>query len=715
MASSEISHAPILSAATATASATAAAAATMSKSKKKRMQRAKAKQRKEEEQQPGNGSIGMSSIPANSLNPLDSIRSDLVKLGYELSYVDKAMDEMWTQQLDYSDMDSVLTFIQERDKRRSVDVLASASTVSATSTATATALDDLEEYSTVPTTDSGLVQDGKIAEDSGSPTPTENSSSRSTHRSTPNGNGNGNASPTPCAVPLITTANTSTDADADAEAQEYPPKHTSISTTQDPTTTGTKLKKQTKGEQPLTQPLSLSAKLDIVAQSQDLTDGIIALTEWVVKAATPPQIMELCECNDSNTNKNSNTNNNADANALKTVIKRIILSGDRKYTGQLLDLIGTILRTVGAPSTQLVSSAKALGMLLKRTSEACADNTTDQLKGAIANSVSEHAAKIVASVVKSMIQDSASVVHAYASKNVEADMHQLLQGASDKSKNSRKSVVDLMANRDKSKSVSEKYSVLVEVSIQEQESQADASKDADNASTAGAVATPLDESEVVKDMLGDNYHSVVTSKAKMMELKSREEQMNNSIPERVELLERRRLQNEEKERIGSRIQQLRAELLQLEQEEKEVMAKVEDSELKLEIMDGSFSEEAKQVREELEAVSQKVKVEACVSQVAQQLCEFDSAMKAVSNSQSQPKKADDDNDDGESSKGEEDDIASKVGNALNCYLRVTSFYFSSELNVLSFLTARATNIEAEIPTLVSTTRTRTRTQKVNVC
>jgi len=673
----------------------------MSKSKKKRMQRAKAKQRKEEEQQPGNGSIGMSSIPANSLNPLDSIRSDLVKLGYELSYVDKAMDEMWTQQLDYSDMDSVLTFIQERDKRRCVDVLASASTVSATSTATATALDDLdlEEYSTVPTTDSGLEQDGKIAEDSGSPTPTENSSSRSTHRSTPNGNGNGNASPTPCAVPLITTANTSTD--ADAEAQEYPPKHTSISTTQDPTTTGTKLKKQTKGEQPPTQPLSLSAKLDIVAQSQDLTDGIIALTEWVVKAATPPQIMELCECNDSN---NSNTNNNANANALKTVIKRVILSGDRKYTGQLLDLIGTILRTVGAPSTQLVSSAKALGMLLKRTSEACADNTTDQLKDAIANSVSEHAAKIVASVVKSMIQDSESVVHAYASKNVEADMHQLLQGASDKSKNSRKSVVDLMANRDKSKSVSEKYSVLVEVSIQEQESQADASKDADNASTAGAVATPLDESEVVKDMLGDNYHSVVTSKAKMMELKSREEQMNNSIPERVELLERRRLQNEEKDRIGSRIQQLRAELLQLEQEEKEVVAKVEDSELKLEDMDGSFSEEAKQVREELEAVSQKVKVEACVSQVAQQLCEFDSAMKAVSNSQSQPKKADDgdDNDDGESSKGEENDIASKVGNALNCYLRVTSFYFSSELNVLSFLTARATNIEAEIPTLVST-------------
>ena len=611
------------------------------------------------------------------------------------------MDEMWTQQLDYSDMDSVLTFIQERDKRRCVDVLASASTVSATSTATATALDDLdlEEYSTVPTTDSGLEQDGKIAEDSGSPTPTENSSSRSTHRSTPNANGNGNASPTPCAVPLITTANTSTD--ADAEAQEYPPKHTSISTTQDPTTTGTKLKKQTKGEQPPTQPLSLSAKLDIVAQSQDLTDGIIALTEWVVKAATPPQIMELCECNDSN---NSNTNNNANANALKTVIKRIILSGDRKYTGQLLDLIGTILRTVGAPSTQLVSSAKALGMLLKRTSEACADNTTDQLKDAIANSVSEHAAKIVASVVKSMIQDSESVVHAYASKNVEADMHQLLQGASDKSKNSRKSVVDLMANRDKSKSVSEKYSVLVEVSIQEQESQADASKDADNASTAGAVATPLDESEVVKDMLGDNYHSVVTSKAKMMELKSREEQMNNSIPERVELLERRRLQNEEKDRIGSRIQQLRAELLQLEQEEKEVVAKVEDSELKLEDMDGSFSEEAKQVREELEAVSQKVKVEACVSQVAQQLCEFDSAMKAVSNSQSQPKKADDgdDNDDGESSKGEEGDIASKVGNALNCYLRVTSFYFSSELNVLSFLTARATNIEAEIPTLVST-------------
>ena len=84
---------------------------TISKSKKKRMKRAKAKQRKEQQEE-----NNANRLPHNSLNPLDVVRADLVKLGYELRFVDQAMDEMWTNELDYSDKDMVLAYIEEKER-----------------------------------------------------------------------------------------------------------------------------------------------------------------------------------------------------------------------------------------------------------------------------------------------------------------------------------------------------------------------------------------------------------------------------------------------------------------------------------------------------------------------------------------------------------------------------------------------------------------------
>jgi len=246
-----------------------------------------------------------------------------------------------------------------------------------------------------------------------------------------------------------------------------------------------------------------------------------------------------------------------------------------------------------------------------------------------------------------------------------------------------------MEDRDKSKSVAEKYSALVQATIQESQgdasnSQSDSSKDADT------LAKPLQETDVVKDMLGEEYESVATSKTKLATLKSREEEIATSNPERMELVNSISTYQAGKEKVATRVEQLRAELLKLEQEEKEFDQHIQESESKLLEMDGASSEEAKLVRQEMTIVSQKVEVEACVSQVAKQLCEFDSAMKAVLNLKADERDAKVEN---------SEDSATSPGKVLSGYLKVMSFYFSSELSVLSYVKARAEKIEADIPIL----------------
>lgn len=730
------------------------------------MKRAKAKQRRQEEEssssQQKNHLILSSS---SSLNPLDSIRSDMVQLGYDLVDVDKAMDEMWTKQLDYSDVNAVLTYLQEfkihdaeegeRQRPEDMDmehinldldsnptmVSKSKSDASPTPTETSSAADTATVRVTVcpspiitskgtPVTEDGVEEE--VLHDRGhsqeqdldvdldvdaladQACPASQGVEVKPSRSSCPESQKAQINPTGATGTTITITTTTALTDDDHATE---PLHNSSSDMHNHSSMSAQpIPRKIKKPKPRGEPLSLSAKLDIVAQSQDLTDGIIALTEWVVKAASPPQIIQLCENTSSNNNTQDCTNNNIDRDcALKTVIRRIIHSGDGKYTGQLLDLIGTILRSVDAPSTQLVSCAKALGMLLKRATEACSVSiTSTKVKEGIANSVADHASKIVKSVVKSMIHDACKPTSTFASnKSLETEMHQLLHHPSNKLtptnassprsastagvvSTSKKSVVDLMANRDKSKAISEKYARLVETSIQEASSIQESSSE-DN------LSQPLDESHVIQDLLGDEYTNVVMSKVKIVELNARQDQLKSSNPVRVGLAEHAHSYKQEKDRIATRLEQLRAELSQLEREEVEVNEKIEETEAKLVELEGSCSEEEKALREELEVVSGKMELDACVSLVAKQVCEFDAVMKTVSNAVQGTKSG---GEGGEEAsvmrKGDSPvDAASSVNHALASYLKVTKFYFTSELNVVRFLQDRTKKIEAEIPTMVS--------------
>ena len=662
--------------------ATMASQEPMTKSKKKRMKRAKAQKRKEDEER----KQSQSNI-FNTSNPLDVIRRDIVELGFELKVVDKAMDEMWTKELEYSDLDAVLNYIQGQQQQKQgqgqedvedmnkgpIDLESASATASASASASLVNNDDVAvKHHDVNSNSTTTLTSTIVTETDSPPSPTYSCPS-------PSEGDNRKEASTPAGVETIPET-------IPASNNNRPDKigtGTAINSVETPKAGGSAvspIKSKAK-------PFGLAAKLDIVADSEDLTDGIIALTEWVVKAATRLQILQFCS-----------SKSNAKCNALRTVIRRTIQSGNMKYTGQLLDLVGTILRTVGAPSTRLVSCAKALGMLLKSANDACSEHTGEagnsapaNLNDSIAHSVSKQAVRIIGNVVKEMIDYSKSTNSASVGKSLETEIEQLMAsstGSSTRRNNVKKNIVELMSDRDKSKSLAERYSTHVDTSMKGSE----AGKTATQAKADTVDHKSIDESDVMKDMLGADYHAVVSSRARLVELKSQKEQMYSSIPERAELIDGIASLNEDKTKISDKMEQLRAELLKLEAEEKSVSQKIEDKESKLIVLEGTYSVEATKVKEQMDVVSQQVKVEASVAQLARKVCEFASAMETVCSSK--PLK----NSDKESDQNSDD---ADIGNDLNCLLKTMTRYFSSELNMLTFLKDRAQNIQNEISTMVS--------------
>ena len=224
----------------------------MSKAKKKRVKRMKAKQRKEEEAK----KASEPHIPDDSLNPHDMLRGRLVDIGYNLKVVDAAMDEMWDLQMDYSDFDSVFNFLQggggvPKQSQLIVEV----------------DVDQEEEEDKQEQGDVGteivLVSPSDISDAS-----IGASASASASYSIQADESNAN-------VTDMDTATSHHDVTETAPVQQQ----------QQP---DVRSKKNIR-----VKPLDLLAKLDIVANSENLNDGIIALTEWVNKAASPSEVRNI--------------------------------------------------------------------------------------------------------------------------------------------------------------------------------------------------------------------------------------------------------------------------------------------------------------------------------------------------------------------------------------------------------------------------------------
>ena len=290
----------------------------------------------------------------------------------------------------------------------------------------------------------------------------------------------------------------------------------------------------------------------------------------------------------------------------------------------------------------------------------------------IATSVAQNAVAAVGNVVDQIINNSKSSVNTM--KRLDGEIEQLEIA---NAKNAGAGIMDLMMKRDKCKSIVEKSSSFLEVSIHKSPAEP-------LISTTGT----LGENDVMKNMLGDQYKSIVSSQAKFDELKTRERSSSSSFDERDALVSNVNSLNADKKRIASRMEQLRGELEQLALDEKLVKVKIQDSQSKLTALEGSLSGEAKEVKGELDSVAKKLKVEECVSQIAQQVCDFASTMDSLSTSLS--------------SNGVQDHKSAGFPNALVSLVKATRCYFSSELKTIAFLKKRAGSIDTEIPTLVST-------------
>ena len=649
------------------------------------MKQKKSKQRKEEED---------AKLVTDALNPIDKMRVDLLKLGYDLKVVNAAMDEMWNLELDYTDFNSILNFLQAED------LTCAATSGAATSgdkddIAVSTSVHGANDYAdpiksppfvdlSVPIVKAKNQQEG-ISNAAGATTAT-----------------------------TTTTTNISLGKDSSAGSTHHQQQYHQQQ--QKAVLAANKASKKII----LPKKINLSEKLDFVANSENLNDGIIALAEWVTKAASPTDIQELCS--------------STTTNALKTVIRRSISNSNSTSTsiqpthnnsttttGQLLDLVGSILRTIHSPSGLLMAIVKALGSLLRKASDAIAisainDNnyTNNAIQESIAQKVADRAVHQLSNIVDSVIHTSNSPKKVAEKLKGEIEAMEIELATSSKTTTGTASantasinIVELMNQRDRTKAIVYKYTNLIRLSL-------NSSPSSNNTATATYAGFHMqnqnsNDHELMKEMLGNDYDSIVSSKKKLQELQSREQQTTSSITDRDQLVSMIHSLTTDKKRVQNRMEQLRKELHQLVEEEIALDDTLGLEQSKLDALEGSLSREmgmgqfngtggGSGQQSDIHFLSNNVKVEECVSAVAKDICEFVNAMDAVSSARNGAAMDDSDNQNG-SALAVTGTEAVTGPNTLGSLLTATSRYFASELKAVEYLKKRAAKIQAEVPTL----------------
>jgi DNA repair ATPase RecN len=643
-----------------TTSSTDAPVGTLTKSQKKRMKRQKALARKEEEKRKE------TSTTIDALNPFEKLCNDVVsKLGYDRSLVNTALDEMWNKQLDYSDFDTVVNYLNERPTTSSTSV-DNDSTVAAKVEIEADAAPAIVAVDSASDTASAVTE-----KEMTNNTMTEGSVSvsvSSVHvqeavKSVP-------LPPAPAAeVPLPPQTQSQPQIVNNTPALVVPApittKHGNASSTISTQSSGTnspavQLKKKSR-----VKPIGLSAKLDIVASSEILMDGIIALSEWVNKAATTPEIQEFCSAKSTN--------------PLQTVVKRTILS-DTNATGQLLDLVGSILRAVGVPSSESFPTAKAFASLIKAARDMCNGNTSESHEN-IASGIAQHIVKKVAATVNQMMNLSSS--SASATKTLQEEIQKLQMGMK-KTTGTGSEIMDLMMRRDKSKNIAEKYVSIMEFAVGSRGRSASASASSEMNGNGVSELSALGESDIMASILGDEYKNVLESEAKYNDLKSRQAQTTSSSTERDTLVNSIDSFKAEKKQISTRMQELKKEMEQLTVQDAAINKKIKASEAQLTTMRGAMDEEEKEIETLLDSVSQAMELKNSVSTIAKQVGEVTGSLDSLIASRAA------------SNEGISAEINETKEELPEEIMASILQYFESELNTIIFLKKRAEGIQEEV-------------------
>jgi hypothetical protein len=257
------------------------------------MKQKKSKQRKEEEEVKR---VSNPQIPQlDSLNPIDKMRGDLLNLGYDFDVVNAAMDKMWNLEMDYSDFNSVLNFIQGEELLLS--------TTSANSSTTSRN-QDIGNDDANGDNCNGSGNHGKDIIIAVGTNGANGNHGRHDDDSIDPVNDNTTAATTATASGANTVVSkeysvySNSSQQKDSVEQEQPPVVLADN--------AVRIKKIRPKK------FDLSEKLDFVANSENLNDGIIALTEWVTKAASPAEV------------RYSNTFNFITPHSLSLVVHRTI-------------------------------------------------------------------------------------------------------------------------------------------------------------------------------------------------------------------------------------------------------------------------------------------------------------------------------------------------------------------------------------------------------
>lgn len=634
------------------------AAVPLTKSQKKRLKRNKAKTRKA-----AAAAEEVTVVPAtpvlDPLNSHDALRIGLQNLGFELSDIDRSIEEMWNLGLDYSDINDVATFMTNEK--------ASAATSAAATSVVKDVQVDPSVTEVNSSTPNSIVTSASTAiesstSDIGRPKRAASEEEVKTVSTAMDAKEPGSPK-----VPLTVTKN------GQPVSAETQTKHTntnapSIATNGHGHSNGSsnnnvaKSKRNVEAKQA---PPTLKMKLNVVANDENLTDAIVALTEWIVKAATPTEVKELC--------------NGAQPCALRTVVHRVIVApGPRSFSGQLLDLIGSILRIAGIPSTELSSSARALMHTLTKA-KSVHDNTdinTDDIDTSIADFVADTVTSFISESVKKMTSVSAGATESLEQLDSEIASLKSAQLPNDSN------VGGLVAKRDHLKTLTQKYSNILSIKM------CTVPKEEKVSSPSGSISE-ISKDDMMASVFGNKLEKMNNSKTKYDDLKKRQVESHSSLTERQTVVSKIKDLKANKGSIAQKIMEMELELKKLNEEEKGMDKQISKAEDSLVILDDSLSAEAKEVEKLMSEVSHNMKLNDSVSDVVESLQDFQSEMRKAASAEIRSVQAN----------IPETNLEVELPPRMGAYIASMSEYLNTEYKLVSFLQRRSQNLRDSFPRL----------------
>lgn len=389
------------------------------------------------------------------------------------------------------------------------------------------------------------------------------------------------------------------------------------------------------------------------------------------------------------------------------MIRRSILTpGSRNFfPGQLLDLIGSILRLAGIPSTEISSSARALMHTFTKAKSAI-DTTTTSTTGD--SSMKEEIADFVADVVTMNIStcvekiDSVSTAGVGVGSNgivvsleqLEGEIANLQSTVSSSATTSSNNngVSSLVDRRDTMKSLAQKHSTVMKIKLNSaipKNGSGDGATDSVNGGGKNQVG--ISKEDMLIKVFGSKYDDMVASKQKYEELKKRQQQTDTSMSGREEVVSKMEALKRQKVTISERIMELELEIKRLNTETVEVDQQLEKQENALSVLENNLSVEAKEIERQMQDVSHNMKINDSVCNIVDSLQDFQKEMtKVTSNEISSVQE-----------KMPQINVHVELPPQMNAYVASMQAYFHSELKLVSFLQRRANSLRDGFPRMVS--------------